>query len=94
MNLFYNLPDDLQEKIYRYAHELQLKCTFPYIKIKPNPYKSYIYKEFCEAVYNRQDLKHFNGFLDYIHGKAYDFTHVTLSENRYMTMLDLVIELR
>jgi len=91
MNHFYDLPDDLQEKIYRCAHNLLLTRTFPFIETKPNHYKSIIYKTFCEASYNQKDLNHFNSFLDYIHGKAYGFPWETLRENKYMNMMDLLI---
>ena len=92
MNFFYDLPDDIQEKIYRCAHEMKLKKTFPFIQCKPNPYKSIIYKTFCEASYDREDLKHFNNFLDYIHGKAYGFPWETERENKYLNMMvDLLI---
>ena len=87
MNLFYDLPEDLQEKIQKYVHKLQLTCTFPFIQSKPNPYDTLIHKSFCEACYDRQDLKHFNDFLDYIHGKPYNLE----PENRYMIMLDFLI---
>lgn len=91
MNFFYDLPDDIQEKIYRCAHEMKLKKTFPFIETKPNPYGTYIYKTFCEASYDREDLKHFNDFLDYIHGKAHNFPYELVHENRYMMMLDFLM---
>ena len=91
MNYFYDLPDDIIEKIYRYTHEMKLKNTFPFIQTKPNPYGNHIYKSFCEACYDRQDLKHFNDFLDYIHGKAYNFPYELVHENRYMMMLDFLM---
>lgn len=91
MNFFYDLPDELQDKIYRYTHQMKLKRTFPLIHTKPNPYGTHIYKSFCEARYDRQDLKHFNDFLDYIHGKAYNFPYELVHENRYMMMLDFLI---
>lgn len=50
-----------------------------------------IYKSFCEASYDRQDLNHFNNFLDYIHGKAYNFPYELVHENRYMMMLDFLM---
>lgn len=92
MNFFYNLPDDIQEKIYKYAHELQLKCTFPFIHKKPNPYDTIIYKTFCESSYDRKNLYHFNNFLDYIHGKVINFEYKSLHENRYMMMLHLLMD--
>lgn len=91
MNFFYDLPDDIQDKIYKYSHELLLKRTFPYIQYKPNPYNTLIHKAFCESSYDRKDLNHFNNFLDYIHGKAYNFPYETLHENRYMMMLDFLM---
>ena len=91
MNYFYDLPDDLQEKIYGCAHKLLLKRTFPFIETKPNHYKSIIYKTFCEASYNQKDLNQFNSFLDYIHGKAYGFPMEALRENKYMIMMDILI---
>jgi hypothetical protein len=92
MNLFYDLPDELQDKIYKHAHELKLNRAFPYIRCKPNPYETLIHKSFCEASYDRHDLKHFNDFLDYINGKAYNFPYELVHENRYMMMLDFLID--
>ena len=83
--------EELQEKIYGCAHKLLLKRTFPFIQCKPNPYKSIIYKTFCESGYDREDLKHFNNFLDYIHGKAHNFHYELVHENRYMMMLDFLM---
>lgn len=92
MNFFYDLPDELQDKIYRYSHELKLKRTFPYIQCKPNPYGTLIHKSFFETTgYDRENLKHFNDFLDYIQGQAYDFPYENVHENRYMMMLDFLM---
>lgn len=93
MNFFYDLPEELQDKIYKHAHELKLKRTFPYIQCKPNPYGTcIIHKSFFGTTgYDRENLKHFNDFLDYIHGKAYNFPYERVHENRYMMMLDFLI---
>ena len=91
MNYFYDLPDDLQEKIYGCAHKLLLKRTFPFIETKPNPYDTIIYKTFCQSSYDRKDLNHFNDFLDYIHGKAYNFPYENVHENRYMMIMDILM---
>jgi len=91
MNFFYALPDDIQDKIYFEAHKLKLKRTFPFIQCKPNPYGTLMHKTFCESGYDREDLKHFNNFLDYIHGKAYNFPYEKLHENRYMMLLDFLM---
>lgn len=91
MNFFYDLPEELQDKIYKHAHELKLKRTFPYIQCKPNTYGTIIHKTFCQAGYDREDLYHFNNFLDYIHGKAYNFPYENVHENRYMMMMDFLI---
>lgn len=91
MNYFYDLPDDLQEKIYGCAHKLLLKRTFPFIHYKPNPYDTVIHKMFCQSSYDRKDLNDFNNFLDYIHGKACNFPYENIHENRYMIMLDFLM---
>jgi hypothetical protein len=93
MNFFYDLPDDIQDKIYKFEHGLHLKRTFPFIQCKPNPYGTcIIHKAFFETTgYDREDLNHFNNFLDYIHGKAYNFPYEKLHENRYMMMLEFLM---
>lgn len=91
MNRLESLPEELQDKIYECAHKSQLKLTFPFIHNKPNPYDTIMHKTFCHSSYNRKDLYHFNNFLDYIHGKAYNFPYENVHENRYMMMLDFLI---
>lgn len=91
MNRLESLPEELQDKIYQCAHEMKLKLTFPFIHNKPNPYDTVIHKTFCQSGYDREDLNHFNNFLDYIHGKAYNFPYEKLHENRYMMMLDFLM---
>jgi len=74
MNLFYDLPDELQEKIHREIHRTLLKSIHVEIKYgwplcRKMIYKKTIYKYFLNCEMSNVSVRIFNTYLDFKKGK-------------------------
>jgi len=74
MNFFYNLPDELQDKIWNEVHKIYLKDLHIEIKYgwplcRKLIYKNRIYTYFLNLKMSNKTLKVFNEYLDYKKGK-------------------------
>tara|TARA_B110000902_G_scaffold248660_1_gene306043 strand:+ start:323 stop:682 length:360 start_codon:yes stop_codon:yes gene_type:complete len=95
MNLFYNLPDDLQEKIYRYAH---LDNFIPVlIEIENIKHTQLTVTEggdyaIKESLYNsKMDIKELEDYffcIDWLEGKKLDIRMEDIYNNPYYKVFD------
>lgn len=74
MNFVYNLPDDIQDKIWNEVHKIYLKDLHIEIKYgwplcRKMIYKNRIYTRFLNSEMSNETLKVFNEYLDYKNGK-------------------------
>ena len=74
MNFVYDLPDDIQDKIWSEVHKIYLKDLHIEIKYgwplcRKMIYKNRIYTRFLNSEMSNETLKVFNEYLDYKNGK-------------------------
>lgn len=74
MNFFYDLPDELKDKIWNEVHKIYLKDVHIEIKYgwplcRKLIYKNRIYTYFLNLKMSNKTLKVFNEYLDYKNGK-------------------------
>ena len=74
MNFFYDLPDELQDKIWNEVHKIYLKDVHIEIKYgwplcRKLIYNNRIYTYFLNLKMSNKTLKVFNEYLDYKNGK-------------------------
>tara|TARA_B100000768_G_scaffold181480_1_gene204652 strand:+ start:481 stop:873 length:393 start_codon:yes stop_codon:yes gene_type:complete len=90
MNLFYDLPDDLQDMIYFETHKLNYKDTFS--KIKTNKFlcrdgDGYAVQAMTDVLYSlnatKTEIEDFFSCLDWLDGKRIDTPMEELLENKY-----------
>jgi len=90
MNFFYDLPDDIIEKIYKCTHELQSKETFR--KIQSIDFwrrddVGYAILEMTNLLYHlcatREEIRDYYFCLDWLDGKRLYITMEDMIENKY-----------
>ena len=74
MNFFYDLPDELKDKIWNEVHKIYLKDVHIEIKYgwplcRKLIYKNRIYTYFLNLKMSNKTLNVFNEYLDYKNGK-------------------------
>jgi hypothetical protein len=74
MNFVYDLPHDIQDKIWNEVHKIYLKDLHIEIKYgwplcRKMIYKNRIYTRFLNSEMSNETLKVFNEYLDYKNGK-------------------------
>lgn len=90
MNHFYDLPDDLQEKIYKHTHKIQSKDTFEKIK-KIDFWQrddiGYAILLMTKLLYlrraSKKELKDYYFCLDWLDGKKLNITIEDMDNNLY-----------
>ena len=90
MNHFYDLPDDIQEKIYKHAHEIQSKNMFGKIK-KIEFWRrddvGYSILAMTNLLYHlgapQKELEDYHFCLDWLDGKILNIRLEDMIENKY-----------
>ena len=90
MNYFYDLPDDLQEKIYKHIHEIQSKNTFEKIK-KIDFWRrddiGFAILAMTNLLYHlgatQKELRDYYFCLDWLDGKRLNITIEDIEDNLY-----------
>jgi hypothetical protein len=90
MNFFYDLPDDLQEKIYKHTHEIQSNNTFGKIK-KIDFWRrddgGYSILSMTRYLYDtdvsQKELRDYYFCLDWLDGKKLNITIEDIDDNLY-----------
>jgi hypothetical protein len=90
MNFFYDLPDDLQEKIYKHTHEIQSKNMFGKIK-KIEFWRrddvGYSILAMTNLLYHlgatQRELEDYHFCLDWLDGKILNIRLEDMIENKY-----------
>ena len=71
MNLFYDLPDDIQEKIFKFSHEMKFKAVLLYIHRKHHWWikrrsHGLLYKLYNSKM-SMEDLNYYFKSLDFLY---------------------------
>lgn len=87
MNFFESLPDEIQEKIYKCAHELKMKETLDILKtveLENERSPEFLYRELFDSDMTNKEVHMFYNFLDWLDGKNLYVRHEYFDGNKYM----------